>query len=160
MNDTASARPWSALQAILVGGLLASVGDFVAAMAIYSISWEVVGHAIAAGWLGKEAATASGVGGALLGAVSHTGILLLAAAIYVVASRKLGVLARQWIAFGLLFGTAVYLTMNFVVVPLSAAGGGEVHALDPTLKNALNYASHLLLVGLPIAWAASKARNR
>ena len=87
MNDTIARRPWSVPQAILVGGLVAAVGDFIAAMLIWNISWEVVGRSIAVGWLGPAAAKTSGVPGALLGAASHTVILLVAAAIYVLASR-------------------------------------------------------------------------
>jgi len=152
--------PWSPLKAILAGGLFAAVGDFVAAMLIWNISWEVVGHAIGAGWLGKEAAKDSGVPGALLGAVSHTGILLVAAALYVFASRKLTILARWPLVFGPLYGIAIFLTMNYIVVPLSAAPRPGVNPLEMTPTKLLDMASHLFLVGTPIALAAWKARER
>lgn len=153
-------KPWSPLKAILAGGLFAAVGDFVAAMLIWNISWEVVGHAIAAGWLGKEAAKESGAAGALLGAVSHTGILLVAAALYVFASRRLTLLARWPLVFGPLYGIAIFLTMNYIVVPLSAAPRPGVNPLEMTPTKPLDIASHLFLVGTPIALAAWKARKR
>jgi hypothetical protein len=160
MHPTAAARPWTPLQAVLAGGLFAAVGDFVAAMLIWGISWQVVGHAIAAGWLGKEAAKDSGVPGALLGAASHTGILLVAAAIYVFASRRLTILARWPLVFGPLFGFGVFLVMNYVVVPLSAAPRPGVNPLEMNPAKPWDLASHFFLVGTPIALAAWKARKR
>ena len=155
-----AARPWSPLIAILAGGLFASVADFLAAMTIWNISWEVVGHAIYAGWVGNAAARASGVTGAVLGFVSHTGILLVAAAIYVLASRKIDILARWPLLFGPLFGAGVFLTMNYIVVPLSAAPRPGVDPLEMTPAKPWDMASHLFLVGLPIALAAWRARKR
>lgn len=156
---TAAPRPWSPLQAVLVGGLAAAIGDFVAAMLIWNISWEVVGHAIATGWLGPAAAKASGVPGALLGAASHTAILLVAAALYVLASRRLPILARRPLVFGPLFGFAVYLTMHYVVLPLSLAARPGEQPLELTPLRILDIGSHLVLVGLPIALAASRTRR-
>jgi len=149
-----------ALRAILVGGLAASLLDFVAAMLIWKISWVTVGHAIAMGVLGPEAAKASGVAGAVLGAALHTGILLVAAALYVAAARFAPVLARRPIVLGPLYGAAIYLTMNYVVVPLSLARRENAQPLEPTLVNALNIGSHLFLVGLPIALAAARWARR
>ncbi|MBX7247441.1 MAG: hypothetical protein K1X35_00150 [Caulobacteraceae bacterium] len=158
----ASRARWTPLKAVLVGGLAASLGDFLAAMAIWRVSWEVIGHAIAAGWLGREAARVSGTAGALLGAASHTAILLIAAALFVVASRRYPALVRAPWLTGPLYGLAIFLIMTFVVVPLSAAArpDGPAGRLAPTLANALDLGSHLFLVGLPIALAAWKARRR
>lgn len=151
--------PWSPLKAVVVGGLAAAVGDFVAAMLIWKTSWEVIGRAVATGWLGPVAAKGSGVPGALLGAASHTGILLVAAALYVVASRRRPILARMPLVFGPVFGFAVYLTMHYVVLPLSLAARSGDNPLELTPLKILDFGSHLLLVGLPIALAASKARR-
>jgi uncharacterized membrane protein YagU involved in acid resistance len=120
----------------------------------------VVGHAIGAGWLGNAAAKTSGLPGALLGVASHTGILLIAAAIYIYASRKFTILARWPLVFGPLFGIAVFLTMNYIVVPLSAAPRPGVNPLEMNPTKPLDLASHLFLVGTPIALAAWKARKR
>jgi hypothetical protein len=161
-NAQAPSKPWTAMQAILAGGLFASVGDFVAAMTIWSTSWINIGHAIAAGWLGKAAARTSGVPGALLGVVSHTVILLVAAALYVAASRRYPILNRAPLVTGPLYGAAIFLVMTFVVVPLSATArpDGPMGRLAPRVDNLLDVGSHLLLVGLPIALAAWMARKR
>ena len=155
-------KPWSATRAILVGGVAAAIGDFVAAMTIWSVNWITIGHAIAAGWLGKAAARTSGVPGALLGVASHTGILLVAAALYVVASRRFPILNRAPLVTGPLYGLAIFMVMTFVVVPLSATArpDGPMGRLQPRLDNILDLGSHLFLVGLPIALAAWKARRR
>lgn len=160
MNDDHAARPWSPLTAILAGGMFASIGDFVAAMTIWNITWDVVGRVIYAGWVGNEAASASGTLGAVLGFASHTAILLVAAAIYVLASRRLTLLARWPLLFGPMFGLGVFLVMNYIVVPLSAAPRPGVNPLEWTPTKPLDLASHLFLVGLPIALAAWMARRR
>lgn len=160
MNDTTAARPWSPLAAILAGGLFASLADFLAAMLIWDIPWDVVGRVIYAGWVGNEAAGSSGMLGSVLGFVSHTAILLVAAAIYVFASRRFDILARWPLLFGPLFGAGVFLTRNYIVVPLSAAPRPGVDPLEMTPTKPWDMASHLLLVGLPIALAAWKARKR
>jgi len=59
---------------------------------------------------------------------------------------------RAW-PCGLAYGFAVYLVMNHVVVPLSAAGPGG--AKNP-LWIGLSIAVHIFLVGLPCALAARR----
>ena len=51
------------------------------------------------------------------------------------------------------YGLALYCVMNFVVLPLSAAGPGSK---DP-LWIALGVAVHALMVGIPIALASRRA---
>ncbi len=152
-------RGGGASRAVLIGGLAASVFDFVAAMLIYGVSWQVIGQSIAAGVLGGEAARAGGVQTAVLGAALHTLILLAAAALYVWAGRRFGILFRQPVIMGLLYGAAIYLVMNYLVVPLSLAPANP-NPLATDTKTLLNMASHLFLVGLPIALAAAGARRR
>jgi hypothetical protein len=64
----------------------------------------------------------------------------------------LPVLRRHWVIFGLIYGAALHVFMNLVVVPMSA-----LHR-DPfagTLENFLiNMAGQMILFGLPIAFAA------
>jgi hypothetical protein len=104
-------------------------------------------QSIATGVLGPEAFE-GGAGSAVLGVVLHFFILIVAAALYYAASRKFDLLTRQAVGSGLLYGVAIYVVMNFVVVPLSAT------AYRPTLtlgSVALNLGVHMILVGLPIA---------
>lgn len=64
--------------------------------------------------------------------------------------------ARRPVPLGVAYGLLLYVVMNLVVVPLSAASPGS---RDPTWI-ALTVAVHAFLVGLPIAWFASRAAAR
>jgi len=146
-------RPW---HAILAGGLIAGTLDIIYAIVwvgMYGRSPQWVLQSVASGWLGKDAFS-GGWTSAALGLASHYGISLCAAAIFVVASRRLTALARHWIVAGALYGMGVYLVMSYVVVPLSAAT-----LRYPSLPAVLQgFVSHALLFGLPIAFFARRPR--
>ena len=134
---------------ILLAGLLAGVLDIAAAFAVYGLrgaSPVRILQSIASGLLGV-AAFQGGLETAALGALLHFAIALVAAGVYYAASRKLGILLRRPILSGMLYGVAVYVFMNHVVVPLSAV---------PKRPFVLSLALvilvvHMLCVGLPIA---------
>lgn len=155
---SAAARPSEgprAARAILWGGLLAGVGDITFAFVVNGLRGVgpvSVLQAVAGGVLGGGALE-GGLAAAALGGALHFFIALCAAAVYWLASRGLGVLVRRAVVCGLLYGVAVYLFMDFVVVPLSAAYFKPSHAPSAML---LNSAGHMLLVGLPIALAARR----
>lgn len=86
----------------------------------------------------------------MLGLASHFAILLVAAALYFLASRKLRFLVSHALVSGALFGVAVYLVMNFVVLPLSAF---PYHLHYPWMRLLEGFASHAAFVGLTIAFA-------
>jgi hypothetical protein len=67
--------------------------------------------------------------------------------VYYLASRKLAVLVRRPFVAGPLFGVAVYLFMNLVVLPLSAVPPSPF----PPANWMLILPAHLLCVGPPIA---------
>jgi len=77
---------------------------------------------------------------------------LLIAAIYVLASRRITLLTKAWIAGGLGYGVVIYGVMNYVVAPLSA-----LHAKTTftTRSLVLNMAA-MLLFGLIVAFFASR----
>jgi uncharacterized membrane protein YagU involved in acid resistance len=109
-----------------------------------------VAKAVARGWYG-DGAKAGGTTIEVVGMASHWGILLIAAAIFVLASLRFPVLRqRAWIT-GPLFGICIYLVMHFVILPISA-----VHATsNPAgIKLVEEVAGHMFVIGLPIAlWA-------
>jgi hypothetical protein len=109
-------------------------------------------QSIASGLLGSQAFK-GGAGGAALGAVLHFVIAFGAAAVYYVASRKIALMRRKPYLSGVLYGIAVYLFMNFVVLPLSATAGARYSTA--TVINGL--LAHMLLIGLPIALAVRRA---
>ena len=147
-----------AARAIGWGGLLAGLGDITFAFVVSGL--RGVGpvrvlQSVAGGLLGA-AAREGGLATAALGAVLHFFIAFVWATVFWLASRKLKVLVRHPVVCGLLYGFAVYAFMYLVVLPLSAA------YFKPTFTPytvSLNGAGHMLLVGLPIALAASKFSN-
>jgi hypothetical protein len=151
-----SDRPRAA-RAIAWGGLLAGVGDITFAFVV----WRGIGpvrvlQSVASGLLGA-AARDGGLATAALGAVLHFTIAFIWATVFWLASRRLKVLVRHPVVCGLLYGAAVYFFMYFVVLPLSA-----IHAKFPDDASAilLSLAGHMLLVGLPIALAASRFTDK
>jgi hypothetical protein len=137
--------------AVSVGGLLAGVLDITAATVVYGVSLQRILQSVASGLLGREA-FAGGWETAALGAGFQLLIATTAAAVYVLASRRLPWLVRRpWVS-GPLFGVAVYFFMQHVVVPLSAARQGAF-SWEGLAKGIV---IHVLFVGLPIALCASR----
>ncbi|HYE43905.1 MAG TPA: hypothetical protein VEA15_10970 [Caulobacteraceae bacterium] len=152
MLQAAGAPP--GLKAALVGGLAAGALDYVAAVLASGAGFMVVGQAIASGLLGR-AAFQGGVPVALLGAALHFAILLVVAAIYVAAARRMEFLWRQPLPCGVVLGLIVYSIMNAIVVPLSNAAVG----VSPDVGRLLvQMVIHMTVVGPPIAFAAARIR--
>jgi uncharacterized membrane protein YagU involved in acid resistance len=168
------------LWGILLGGLLAGAFDIIYAFVTYGplsygVTPQQVLQSVAAGWIGRDASRAGGWETASLGLASHFLIATLMAAIYVFAAQRFRALATSWVLWGLMYGLILYVGMNYVVVPLSAASGNGFAGVDALsrLQEAFsevrplydaNYPwmlpatilTHTLLVGLPIAWAAQR----
>ena len=113
----------SVLAAIVLGGLVAGTVDIGAAMLISGKSMAFILQFIASGAVGKSAFN-GGTGTVVLGALLQWAMSLIIAAIFVFASLRLPWMRRRWAAAGLAFGVATYFVMTYVVVPLSAVGGG------------------------------------
>ncbi len=140
------------IRGVLIGGLVAGVVDIGAATAINHAPIGVILQAIASGLLGK-ASFHGGAASAAVGFVLQLGMSLIIAAVYGVASARLPTLIRRPIALGALYGLGVFIVMNFVVVPLSAAH------MKPKITLAfigLNLAAMILfglIVALSQAWS-------
>ena len=137
---------------VLIGGGVAATLDIVYAFVMSTqagISPTRVLQSVASGWLGKQAFD-GGMPAAVLGLLSHYGILFVAAALYLAASRRFPLLRHRAVTCGLVFGVGVYLFMNFVVVPLAAV---PFELSYTPWKLAQGFLSHSVLVGLPIALA-------
>ena len=134
------------LSSILCGGLLAGTIDIGAASLINGISPLVILRAIASGVLGP-AAFRGGLPVSLLGLALQWAMSLLIAAIFVMAARRMTWLREHWIGAGLAYGVAVFVVMEFVVVPLSAA-------MNPhfTVVSLLENVLAMLLFGLIVAF--------
>lgn len=119
MPDMRSAAS-SGLRAILLGGLVAGTLDIGAAALISHVSPVLILHYIASGILGKTSFSA-GAPAALFGLVLQWAMSVLIAAIYWRATASMPRLRERWWLGGLLAGLIIYLVMNFIVMPFSAA---------------------------------------
>jgi uncharacterized membrane protein YagU involved in acid resistance len=105
-------------------------------------------HSVASGLIGREAARAGGIETGILGAALHFSMTFVMGLVFVVASLMLPVLRRAPIIWGMAYGGGIYIVMNYIVVPLSLAGG---RSAPPLMDYASGLLVHIFLVGLPIA---------
>lgn len=138
------------LPAIAWGTLIAGTLDISSAILMYlprGVSPSRILQSVASGVLGR-ASFEGGAATAVLGLSLHFAIMSVIVAIYATASRRFTALVRHPVASGALYGMVVFGVMNFIVVPLSAAGGGR-----PALRDALlQLGIHIVCVGLSIAF--------
>lgn len=125
--DSAAPEPRRAqrivLFAVLVTLALASA-DLLFACTFWRVVYQVppvrILQNIAAGLLGRRAFLGGGVTAAL-GALLHYAIMGAMVGLYILVSRRANALiARPW-RYGSLYGLALFVVMNVIVVPLSAA---------------------------------------
>jgi hypothetical protein len=140
---------------IALATAVAGVLDITDACLYYGITKAVppdrIFQSVASGLLGK-AAYAGGAATAALGLALHFAIMAVMVAVYVLASLRLPILTKRPVVMGLGYGLATYLVMNYVVLPISAAGGGG-HFVLLSFVNGIF--AHLVLVGLTIALIAT-----
>ena len=112
---------------------------------------------IAAGLIGPQAAHL-GMESVALGVAIHFAIALTWTAIFYLAARKIAVLSRRPVICGLLYGGAVYLIMNFAVLPLT----GVPHARAAmTVSSRINGVLALLIcIGLTVALLTGRDLGR
>jgi len=143
------ANEGNALLAIVAGGSIAGTVDLLQACILFG--WDIP-LAIAGGLIGHRAFD-GGVGFYVLGVSLHFFIALSAAAVYYLASRRLGFLKVNWLVCGLFFGGAVELVMRLVVLPLSALHGRGPYELSDLIQGLL---VHMVVVGLPISYCVRR----
>jgi hypothetical protein len=106
---------------------------------------------IASGVLGRTAFS-MGYRSALLGLFFHFLIAFSAATIFLFASRKLPLASRPFL-YGFLFGVALYIVMNYVVLPLSKIGLRPTPPLVPLINGV---AALIVCIGIPLAFIARR----
>jgi hypothetical protein len=155
-----SPRAVSPSIAVFLGGVAAGVIDISYACTFWAIKAGVrpsrIFQSVAAGLLGRQAAVAGGASTAALGLALHFFIALTVAVVYYTGARYAEALWRRPWTFGSLYGVAVFGVMHYVVVPLSAAGGGGVPAFD-LLWDGLSIVVHAFGIGVPVALGARAA---
>ena len=133
----------------VVAGLLAATLDLTFAFTFYGLRGATPGGIltyIASALVGPSAKT-MGAFSVVLGGCLHYFIALCAAFAYLLASRYFEPLIRHPVPYGAAFGVAMYVFMNFVVVPLS-----QLHFHLPPLPGVIGELfSHIFLFGMVIA---------
>ncbi len=136
------------LYATLVVGVLDAT-DGVVFLGLHGQNPIQVLQYIASSLLGARSFS-GGLASAGLGLVLHFAVALVVATIYILASRRIVALRTQWAFVGLLFGAAVWVMMNLVVLPLTAVAHGPI----PTAALINGIIGHALFVGMPSAFFA------
>ncbi len=141
---------------VLAGGLVAGTLDIVYACGFWWLKAGVspvrILQSIAAGLLG-EASFTGGSATATLGLFLHYFIATSMSVVYYLVSQAWPTLRKQPWLYGAAYGMLLYVVMNYVVVPLSAARPGS----KDLLWVGCSIAVHVLLIGVPIALFARRA---
>jgi hypothetical protein len=138
-----------ALTALLIGTL--DIADAIIFYAIRGVAPIRILQGIASGLLGRTAFS-GGARTALLGLALHFFIAATVATIYILASRSLP-LSRHPLLYGTLYGVAVYIVMNYVVLPLSHIG---LRPLPPLIPLINGVAALIFCIGIPTALIARR----
>ena len=142
---------------VIAGGLVVAILDISEAFVFFGLRGVApirILQSIASGLLGR-AAYSGGWSTAALGALLQVFIATTIVLVYHVASRKLVALRQRPWVYGPIYGIAVYVVMNFVVLPLSAFGAKRL--VLPVVVNGLF--AHVFCVGLPSALFARRAES-
>lgn len=143
----------AAAMAVICGGLIAGTVDIGSACLINSRSPGVILQAIASGVFGA-ASFRDGLPAVYAGLGLQWAMSLLIAGIYVTVASRWAGLRRHSVTAGIAYGMVIYLVMNFVVVPLSAAPFRPSTRLLAMFENLLA----MILFGLIVAAAAQLSR--
>ena len=153
----------SAFDIIVLGGLAIGLLDFLDASIFFTqyfgIPLSRVWQGVAAGVLGRETATAGGWNTASLGIFLHFVVAFCIATVYFIGTRVTDFLVKHPVISGIVFGVIANFVMQYVVIPLSAAGGPTPAPFRwPVFLNGV--IGHIFLVGLPVALIASWSARR
>lgn len=153
---TLNSHPTRAAASVLAGGIAAGTFDILYAWLFWKlkagVSMQRILQSIAAGLLGNSSFS-GGSATAALGFTLHYLIAITMALMYYLVARRWLVLVRRPLLCGAIYGLMLYGIMNYIVVPLSAAGPGPNDPLWITLSIAV----HMVLIGIPIALATRRA---
>ena len=163
MNTTHATAPMHSpsvrMPPVLLGGLAVGTFDLIFACTWWAIAAHVppirIFQSIGAGWYG-DASFEGGMRTAAVGVLSHYVIATcMVLAFALIAARKPPLMRNPW-RWGTFYGALLYIAMNYVIVPLSAASPGPK-------KPAWMIASIVVhvLIGIACAFIARRAvRNQ
>ena len=163
MSAIASTLPsqrTSLLRLSAIGGLIIGTADaiiyhwFVSSV-LGGYPLMAVYQYIASGVLG-ESAFAGGIFTALLGVLFHFLISIVIAGVFILSADRIPLLRRYAIVGSLLYGFGVFIVMNMIVIPLSAAPPLPAPTTPQLIVTILD---HILVVGLPLGILVRRNAN-
>jgi hypothetical protein len=149
-----------AMSTIVRAGLLSGTLDIADALVFYGlrgVSPKAILQSIASGLLGR-AAFQGGLSRATLGMLLHFFIAFTASTVFYFAARQFVFLRRHPVIWGLLYGAAIYLVMNWIVLPLSDVP--KPRPISPPIALINGVLAVVLLVGLPISLIVNRSLRR
>ena len=150
----------SVLRSIALGGSIIFVVQLIiqswfVASILQQNPFIVVLQYIASGALG-ESAFAGGTATALLGVLFHYMISFVIAGVFILSADRIHLLRRFPFVFSLLYGFGVFIVMNLIVLPLSAAPTLPAPPIGLLIEIILE---HILLIGLPLGILVQRNAN-
>jgi len=140
-------------QRIITATLVAGTLDILSAVVYTLIAGRqpvMMLKGLASAVLGNDAIK-GGANVALAGLALHFAIMAVMAAFFILAANRIPALKARWVIAGIAYGIGLWAVMNLVVLPLR-------FGWYPFTARALaeQFFSHIVLVGLPIAWFARR----
>lgn len=142
----------------LWAGVTAGALDVIAAVTINTLRGSTplrVLQSVASGLLGAGSYAGGWLTGAL-GLALHFAMMLIIAGIFCALASQMAWTRQRPVLAGALYGVAVYLVMNFVVVPLSAFPAKLQY---PPSTLAIGLSVHVACIGVPMALIAARLRR-
>lgn len=154
MTTTASTFPAarkSLIRLSVIGGLITGALHLIAQVGIvygliFKSPFMISLQYVASGAMGG-AAYVGGLGTALLGLILEFVITIIIAGIFIFSADRIPLLQKNLIVGSLLYGFGVFIVMNFIVQPLSAAATLPAPPMWLLIEIVLE---HILLIGLPL----------
>jgi len=152
ITSTSSASSNSLLRLSVIGGLITgALHVIIQALGVFVLilklsTFMVAMQYVASGLIG-DAAYAGGLATALLGFILEFVITTIIAGILIFSADRISLLRKNVIVGSLLYGFGVFIVMNFIVQPLSAAATLPAPPLWFLIEIILE---HMLLIGLPL----------
>jgi hypothetical protein len=156
---TSPANRKSPLRSSVIGGLIIGMLHLIIqAWFVFSFLGKTpfisVVQYIASGAMGNAAFT-GGLATALLGVVLEFLMTIIIAGVFILSADRISLLRRYVIVGSLLYGFGVFIVMNFIVLPLSAAPPVPVSTME-IIEIAVE---HILLIGLPLGILVQRTAN-
>jgi len=158
--STSSAGRSSLLRTSVTGGLIIGTADaivyhWLVTSVLGGVPLTSVYQYIASGVLG-EAAFTGGTATALLGVLFHYIIAFVVAAVFFQCTDRIPLLRRNAVIGSLLYGFGVFIVLNMIVIPLSAAPPLPAPTTSQLMVTIMD---HVLVVGLPLGLLVRRTAN-